>query len=558
MPIAECTAALAIVAWLGGCHRDPEPAAPPAPTEEPTALPVEEPLPPPPEPTVYTVVAGDSLWLIGTRTGCSVDDLKLANGLGGDTIRAGQTLTIPVCEADPEPELSAEGSGDAAPLAEAGVYAIRAGDTLERIASSHGCSVSEIMTANGMVSDSIYAGRSLQIPACTGVEVAVAPAADGGGDGDTYRVRSGDNVGLIASRFGCSTSEFLAANSRSDDRIQAGELLRVPSDCTGAPAPGVVASGPVDHATLPRLLAAHGFRGGSSFKAVVVEVTFDSARRRVVSERRFDYNGTGDDVTGWNPASTVKLFAGIAAAQRARDLGVGGDAMLTYHSARDRQFSLDELLEAALGPSDNIAYNRLVQFVGYDAMNEQFLSRANGFRHTALRRPYARSEWMAQGEPSSFRETPAISIREGGRRVEVPARVGGTAGSSCGGSACTTLFDLAEAMRRLMLQEQLPTGASFDLPASELRTIRRILRTDRARGEEVVDRLARDFRTDARFYHKAGFSEDWYSDNVYIYDPSSSQAWIVAMTNHPGRSSLNSAAEAIGAILSSGELRRAR
>ena len=41
---------------------------------------------------------------------------------------------------------------------------------------------------------------------------------------------------------------------------------------------------------------------------------------------------------------------------------------------------------------------------------------------------------------------------------------------------------------------------------------------------------------------------------MYVYVRGSSQAWIVSLAGYPGRSSLNSAARAIGEILAAGEL----
>lgn len=43
----------------------------------------------------YTVQAGDSLSLIASRTGASVDAIKRTNGLSSDVVRIGQTLIIP-------------------------------------------------------------------------------------------------------------------------------------------------------------------------------------------------------------------------------------------------------------------------------------------------------------------------------------------------------------------------------------------------------------------------------------------------------------------------------
>ena len=45
--------------------------------------------------TLYEVQRGDALFLIGKRFGVTVDQIKQANGLSGDLIRAGQTLKIP-------------------------------------------------------------------------------------------------------------------------------------------------------------------------------------------------------------------------------------------------------------------------------------------------------------------------------------------------------------------------------------------------------------------------------------------------------------------------------
>jgi hypothetical protein len=162
---------------------------------------------------------------------------------------------------------------------------------------------------------------------------------------------------------------------------------------------------------------------------------------------------------------------------------------------------------------------------------------------------------MNQGESSSLRDSPPVDLAEGGRRHTIPEREGSVA-TECGGAACTSVADLAELMRRLMLQEQLRPQDSFNLPRTDLVPLRVTMRTDRRRGEQVVDALANDFPAGTNFYHKAGFSEDWYSDNVYIYDTTRPYAWIVTMAGYPGRESLTEAAEIIGDIISSGELGR--
>lgn len=531
----------------GDTEADSAPPTEPAPAVQ--AEPEPEPAPEPQaeperEPFAYTIETGDSLWAIALANDCSVAEIQAANGLEGPDIFAGQTLIIPPCTGDDEPDSADAEAGD--------TYTIQPGDYLELIAANVGCTVAEVMAANDLDSDAIYAGDSLQIPTCTGLPDAGSGADTG--DSSFYVVQSGDVLGAIAERTGCAVSELMASNPLPNaDSIRVGQRLHIPADCTGRPVSYTTVSFDVDHRALRQLMEARGFRPPAQFKALVVEITFDDQRQRVVGERRFDWDGTADDDTGWNPASSVKLFAGIAAAQYARDLGFTTAAEITFHGqGGDRRRSLRSLLEAALGPSDNIAYNELVQFVGYDRMNGQFLTGSNGIRRSALRRAYEARRWMEMGESSSFSASPAMTIREAGHSREVSARSGSTR-VDCGSAACTSLLDLAEAMRRLMLQEQLPSSQHFDLPGPSLTTIRRALRTERRRGEEVVDELSDALGGAATFYHKAGFSQDWYSDVVYVSRPGQ-QAWIVALAGYPGRSSLNDAARIIGEILAEGAL----
>jgi LysM repeat protein len=518
---------------------------------DPAAEPVElvpEPEPEPvrcPEPIDYVVQSGDSLWQLAVDHDVHVEDIRRATGIDSDIIFPGQSLRIPVPCDDPSAAVAEFEPTQRPNVTIAGEYEVVPGDFLERIAGDHGCSVSEIMVANEMRTDTIFAGQTLQVPTCTGEETAVEVGEN------QYRVRPGDYLFLIANQHGCSVGEIMSANGLTSDFITAGAILDIPTDCTGeAIGPGFV--GDVDTEVLSRLMDERGFRAPREFKAIVVEVTFNAERTRVIGERRFGYRNTADDVD-WNPASSIKLFAAVAALQYARDLGFTTDAQLTFRSNRERTFSLDELVAEAIGPSNNIAYNRLVQFVGYDQLNGQFLSRSNGLAHTAIRRPYARNEWMSQGESSSLRDSPAIELAEAGRRHSIPEREGSVA-TSCGGAACTSVADLAELMRRLMLQEQLRPQDSFNLPPVDLIPLRVTMRTDRRRGDEVVDALARDFPAGTNFYHKAGFSNDWYSDNVYIYDTTRPYAWIVTMAGYPGRESLTSAAGIIGDIIASGDL----
>ena len=507
---------------------------------------------PAPELIVHTVADNESLWLIGNRYNCPYTRIMEANGLTRETIQPGQQLTIPDCTPRTQPTAVAPVAADGETM-----HVIEPGDFLETIAVRYQCSVGEIMAANNLESDSIYAGDTLRIPTCSAPPPpsAEAPAADDG----RYVIAPGDTLGAIAAAHGCSVGELQVANQLSADMIRAGDRLTIPA-CTGEPvqpretsverAPAVRSGG-----DLAGLMRERGFRAPRNFKASVVVIDFNAARTTITRQRSFDYGGTGDDAAGWNPASSIKLFSAVAAAERANDLGFSLSARVTFHGRRQQHtFTLRDLIADALGPSDNIAHNFLVQFVGFDELNGRFFSSRNGFERSAILRAYETSRWMNLGEAASFRSSPRITIEEGGRTREIDPR-NGDYQPACGGAACTSVEDLGECMRRLMLHEQLPEREQFDLDAETLRFIRTTLRSERSRGEEVVDRLAAAFDDPgARFYHKAGFAGDWYSDNVYVYVPGRPHAYIVTLAAHPGRSSLNSAATIIGELLAAGEL----
>lgn len=100
--------------------------------------------------SAYRVRPGDTLWSISRRFGTSISALQHANGLGGSSLRVGQTLTVPA------------GGGDAGPVI--AQYRVRRGDNLWAIAQRHGTSPRQIQRANGLSSSRIKPGQVLTIP----------------------------------------------------------------------------------------------------------------------------------------------------------------------------------------------------------------------------------------------------------------------------------------------------------------------------------------------------------------------------------------------------------
>jgi LysM repeat protein len=114
--------------------------------------PSSSPAPPPPSDNggiVHTVTRGESLWTIARLYGLTEGELRVANGLNGSRILAGQTLQIPAAGAR---------SGDSIR------YTVQRGDSLWIIATRVGTTVDEIRRQNGMGSTRIYEGQVLDIP----------------------------------------------------------------------------------------------------------------------------------------------------------------------------------------------------------------------------------------------------------------------------------------------------------------------------------------------------------------------------------------------------------
>ncbi|MCY1082751.1 LysM peptidoglycan-binding domain-containing protein [Archangium lansingense] len=117
-------------------------------------------------------------------------------------------------------------------------YRIRPGDTLSALASRFNTSVSELARANKIANPNlIYAGKTLNIPGQARND-SFEPSR-GGGSGSTYRIRPGDTLSGIASRFNTSVSALARLNNIANPNlIHAGRTLRIPGQGgTSAPKP---------------------------------------------------------------------------------------------------------------------------------------------------------------------------------------------------------------------------------------------------------------------------------------------------------------------------------
>ncbi|MDF2698724.1 MAG: lytB [Haloplasmataceae bacterium] len=95
-------------------------------------------------------------------------------------------------------------------------YTVESGDNLGVIASKYGITVDDIRTNNNITGDIIHPGQVLNV----------------GTTANTYTVKSGDNLSIISSRLGLSVNQLKSYNNLSNDVIYPGQVLKLSGQTT--------------------------------------------------------------------------------------------------------------------------------------------------------------------------------------------------------------------------------------------------------------------------------------------------------------------------------------
>ena len=116
---------------------------------------------------VYKVKSGDVLGRIASRHRCTVDQIKRWNNLKNNNIRVGQTLIIYRGGSAPSTasKSSSSSSASTAAPANATTYTVKSGDVLGKIAERHGCTVAQLKAWNNLSSNNIRVGQKLIVSA---------------------------------------------------------------------------------------------------------------------------------------------------------------------------------------------------------------------------------------------------------------------------------------------------------------------------------------------------------------------------------------------------------
>lgn len=312
----------------------------------------------------------------------------------------------------------------------------------------------------------------------------------------------------------------------------------------------------LDTTTLGHLLEKAGYAPDPSFKAYVAAI--EHLPDGTIQLKEFDYRGTSLDRDNWWPASTVKLFAAVAALEILNKQGFSPKAEVTFHyETGEVTQRIDKIVELAITPSNNTAFDRLVEIVGFEAMNQWF--QINKITDTVLLRGYSRRVMDEKTNLGTLRESPSVTVNEGSKSWTIPARSGDDSNWKCPNQGnCTTLQDLSKVLIRVMTHESIAETQRFKLGKPQIQLLKKSLSGKRSRGLGVVHGLEAGFEPQViKCFNKPGYAYQWFSDHVFIDCPKCPgpiKNWIVAMAGHGGRDVLDEGAKIIGQLIASGEL----
>ena len=132
----------------------------------PPIVPIVEPIQPPPAAEKeYVILKGDTFSTIAPKFGVTVKALQAANPtVDPSKLQIGKKIVIPapVATAAAPP---AGDSGAVAPMVDGGgLYKVKSGDTLTKIATEHHTTVKAIQSANNLTDSRIKVGQPLKLP----------------------------------------------------------------------------------------------------------------------------------------------------------------------------------------------------------------------------------------------------------------------------------------------------------------------------------------------------------------------------------------------------------
>ncbi|WP_117168472.1 LysM peptidoglycan-binding domain-containing protein [Paraliobacillus sediminis] len=184
----------------------------------------------------YTVQKGDSLWSIAQKNKTTVTQLLDMNKLSSSIIFPNQKLeTTKTTTSTAKKTTTTEKKASTTTSSKATTYKVKSGDSLSKIASAHGITLSNLMKWNDLDSTLIYPNDVLAVsnsssastPTKTETKPATTETAAKPANTSTYTVKSGDSLWKIGKKYSVSITALKKQNNLSSDIIRVGQVLSI-------------------------------------------------------------------------------------------------------------------------------------------------------------------------------------------------------------------------------------------------------------------------------------------------------------------------------------------
>lgn len=185
--------------------------------------------------TTYRLQQGETLAQVAGRSGMTEDELRKVNGIPkGRRVLANSTLLVRSTGTEDQQDIAAELANAKLQLSPTTTwrrvtYRVRSGDTLSGIARRWRITMKSIVTANRLRSDRLRVGQRLVLTVPNVPRQAIASTQRSESSQHViHRVRSGETLSTIASRYGVSIAQLKMTNRIRTNLIRPGQRLRIP------------------------------------------------------------------------------------------------------------------------------------------------------------------------------------------------------------------------------------------------------------------------------------------------------------------------------------------
>lgn len=173
------------------------------------------------------VKKGDTLWDLSRKYDTTISKIKSENHLRSDIIYVGQTLSINGKSTSSKSSSSSSSSS---------TYKVKSGDSLWKISKKYGMTINELKKLNGLKSDLLRVGQVLKLKGSTSSSSSSSSKVSSSST-STYKVKSGDSLSKIASKYGTTVSKLKSLNGLKSDVIYVNQVLKVKGTSTSSSKP---------------------------------------------------------------------------------------------------------------------------------------------------------------------------------------------------------------------------------------------------------------------------------------------------------------------------------